>query len=58
MLIAGKKKKTVEHPINKLYPVKYFDGFTIHAVDTFDNDPEEKLQCSQTSKGNFATDIY
>ena len=28
-LFVGKTKKTVEHPINKLYPVKYFNEFTI-----------------------------
>ena len=28
-----KKKKTVEHPINKLYPVEYFVEFTVPAKD-------------------------
>ena len=29
----GKTKKTVERPINKLYPVQYFDEFTIPVED-------------------------
>ena len=28
-LFVGKTKKTVERPINKLYPVEYFNEFTI-----------------------------
>ena len=32
-MFAGKKKKTVEHPINKLYPVEYFIEFTLPAKD-------------------------
>ena len=32
-LFAGKTKKTVERPINKLYPVEYFNEFTIPAED-------------------------
>ena len=33
MLFVGKTKKTVERPINKLYPVKYFNKFTIPVED-------------------------
>ena len=29
----GKTKKTVERPTNKLYPVEYFNEFTIPAED-------------------------
>ena len=32
-LFAGKTKKTVERPINKLYPVEYFNEFTIPIED-------------------------
>ena len=32
-LFVGKKKKTVERPINKLYPVDYFNEFTIPVED-------------------------
>ena len=32
-LIVGKTKKTAERPINKLYPVEYFNEFTIPVED-------------------------
>ena len=32
-LFVGKTKKTLERPINKLYPVEYFNEFTIRAED-------------------------
>ena len=44
-LFVGKTKKTVERPINKLYPVEYFNELTIPLkMKTFNNDLEEKLQ--------------
>ena len=57
-LFVGKTKKTVERPINKLYPVEYLMNSTYPLkMKTFDNDLEEKLQFYQISKGNSATDI-
>ena len=32
-LFVGKTTKTVERPVNKLYPVEYFNEFTIPAED-------------------------
>ena len=57
-LFVGKTKKTVERPINKLYPVEYLMNSTYPLMmKTFGNDLEEKLQFYQISKGNSATDI-